>query len=325
MRIALLLTLVIVVAGCQMNHGSDPVSSSEKDADDLFGSATIMLPTLSQLGLAKTTSGPPVIFELSISGTSMATINKQWNIAMEETTVVVENIPAGPDRIFFGTILQEDALIAEGADTVAILPGKTAEVNLYMITDGGATVNIIFDRTEVIFSQEQFNDLIESYVSQVVDFDELDVASTSTIASGATEFEGNYYSGEGIEFSSDYDFYLAAGNSSWNESNSLSVGRFPNDNAQPYINDDDVTITLNPPVHGFGFTVVESINRSDESVTFYDIDGKVIKRVAFTDGMSSLRMFIGLLSYEKPIATVVIDESSEDMDDVNYDDFIFAY
>jgi hypothetical protein len=167
----------------------------------------------------------------------------------------------------------------------------------------------------------------------VIDFEDIDAGPTSDTFVGRDPFDGDTYAARGITFSNPYKFrlYIAPGGlvnpagSLWNTSNSLSVGQFPNDSNAFDTTDDDLFVTLDPPVVAIGFTLVDIVGSSgDEFARFVDTDGYVIEQVPLPPGSDEFRAFVGIVSVERPVAAVNVVEAANDGDDVNYDDFIFV-
>jgi hypothetical protein len=161
----------------------------------------------------------------------------------------------------------------------------------------------------------------------VIDFDEIDASPVDNTYLGRVPFDGNHYADEGITFSnpiSDYPLYIAPGGLYWNDSNSLSVGRFPFDPApQIFHEDDDLEVSLDPPCIAVGFTLVDNgAWRSDEHIQFIDSDGAVVTQVGFPSDYKPYHAFIGIVSTDRPIGMIHIEEAADDGDDVNYDDFV---
>ena len=160
---------------------------------------------------------------------------------------------------------------------------------------------------------------------QEVNFDELDAGPLNNTIEGRDPFTGTYYQDLGITFTSTYtDLYLAPGGLPWNESNSLSVFRFPYDPCCGSDNEDSLLVVLDPPVLAVGFTLVDVSTRTvTETIQFLDADGLVITETAVPSDFVPMRAFIGLISPDQPIAAVNVVDDPEDGDDIDYDTFIF--
>lgn len=142
--------------GCQKTPDSMGLQGNE---DTKFGSATLKLPKVSQLGLAKTSAITPVQFQLTISGPNMDTIYKSWDLRNSDTSIYIEKIPAGQMRIFTGSIISAyQGITHEGSDTVAILPGQTAYVNLYLRRSGSAQIQVTVE------GLEEYPDMVGCYM-----------------------------------------------------------------------------------------------------------------------------------------------------------------
>ena len=163
----------------------------------------------------------------------------------------------------------------------------------------------------------------------VVDFEDMDAKPTNNTVKERKPFDGATYASRGIVFSSPYGtpLYIAPGGLWWNASNSLSVGQFPNDaNARSEDTDDDVTITLDPPAVAVGFTLVDLVKREATHVAWLDTSGAVVAEIPLPNNYENekYRAFVGIVSPNRPIATIRVDEGPpKDGDDVNYDDFSF--
>ncbi|MBM2849794.1 MAG: hypothetical protein HW418_2736, partial [Anaerolineales bacterium] len=163
----------------------------------------------------------------------------------------------------------------------------------------------------------------------VIDFEGIDAKPVSDTFKGRKPFDGATYASRGIAFASPYEtpLFVAPGGLFWNASNSLSVGQFPNDaNARKEDTDDDLTIRLNPPAMAVGFTLVDLSKREATHVTWLDASGAVVAEIPLPNNYENekYRAFVGIVSPNRPIATIRVDEGPpKDGDDVNYDDFIF--
>ena len=162
----------------------------------------------------------------------------------------------------------------------------------------------------------------------VIDFEDIDASPLNNTILGRPTFDGSYYADQGITFYSpnavENDLYIAPGGLFWNESNSLSVYRFPFD---PYLggqyhNEDDLVVELDPPCAAVGFTLIDLGGGEDEYVQFIDWNGDLVAQVGFPDNFAPFRAFVGIVSADRPIALINIVEQADDGDDVNYDDFV---
>jgi hypothetical protein len=164
-------------------------------------------------------------------------------------------------------------------------------------------------------------------VPTVIDFEDIDATPVNNTYIGREEFDGNFYAEMGITFSNPngYPFYISPGGLYWNESNSLSVGRFPFDDP-PWIfhEDDDLVVTFSKPCMAVGLTLIDNFTYfEDEYIQFIDANGNLIKQVALPLDFTYSRAFIGIVSIDRPVAKINIVETPDDGDDINYDDFIF--
>ncbi len=158
----------------------------------------------------------------------------------------------------------------------------------------------------------------------VIDFEDIDASPLNNSIVGRVPFDETTYADKGITFSNPNGFflYIAPGGLFWNASNSLSVSNFPFEGGSD--TDDDLVVTLNPPAVAVGFTLVDNGSHAgDEFVQFIDSDGGVVQQVSLPFDNTPFRAFIGVVSVERPIASINIVERANDGDDVDYDDFIF--
>jgi hypothetical protein len=165
-------------------------------------------------------------------------------------------------------------------------------------------------------------------VPTIINFDDMDASPVNNTFIGRSPFDGHTYSRQGITFLNPKGFllYITPGGLSWNTSNSLSVGQFPYDpNGSKNETDDDLFVTLDPPVVAIGFTLVDySTYNQDEFVRFVDINGNAVKQLPLPQPSSTSRTFVGIISVDRSITRINIAEDATDDDDVNYDDFIFV-
>lgn len=159
-----------------------------------------------------------------------------------------------------------------------------------------------------------------------VDFNELDASPCSNSTAGRAPFAGETYVDITFSNPNGYPLYIAPGSPctfGWNASNSLSVGEFPFECCDG--NDDDLAVTFASPSSAVGFTLVDNGSRGpDEFVEFFDGDGAVVAQVPLPADYSPFRAFVGIVSEDRPIASVSVVERAGDSDDVNYDDFVFV-
>jgi hypothetical protein len=158
----------------------------------------------------------------------------------------------------------------------------------------------------------------------LIDFDDVDARPVTDTIEGRSPFDGGYYAGRGVVFSNpnNLPLFIAPGGLPWNETNSLSIGRFPFDRLphateSPFIEDDDLVATFEPGCSAVAFSVIDKgvLLFPDEFVQFLDAEGQLIQRAGFP------QTFLGIVSPVHRIARVVISEASNDGDDVTYDDF----
>ncbi|MDB5106603.1 MAG: hypothetical protein JWP91_4292 [Fibrobacteres bacterium] len=135
-----------------------PSGSEDKEPPDGTGRALIHLPSVSKAfrpDTAADSSGGDFLLQLAISGPGMAPIRDAWILhARDLQPVLMPGIPAGAERVFSARLLWLDAargdstLTHEGADTVSIRAGATAEVLLLLrkaADTGSAKVCVIVE------------------------------------------------------------------------------------------------------------------------------------------------------------------------------------
>lgn len=171
---------------------------------------------------------------------------------------------------------------------------------------------------------DEFKNAVRCFTETIIDFEEIDSRDEQTTYKNAVKIDEERYAELGLSFRDprSQGLYIAAGGSYWNESNSLSIGRFPNDPAYPKYHDDDLVLVLDPPVAAIGITIVESINAPEESIAFLDSNKQLINEVPFPEENTSYRSFIGIVSGSQKIAEVVLNESPSDNDDIAIDDIV---
>jgi hypothetical protein len=130
---------------CSNGHNNSPSNpASIQGQDPQFGVCVVALP---KIALAKS-STEKFIFDLTITGPDMEPIERSWTLSGADTQAVINKIPPGEMRVFTGTLTSSTQGITHtGADTVAIIGGQTAYVNLYMRKTGNAVVTIIIEET----------------------------------------------------------------------------------------------------------------------------------------------------------------------------------
>jgi len=159
----------------------------------------------------------------------------------------------------------------------------------------------------------------------VINFEDIDASPVNNSTVGRSQFNGGFYAGQGITFSNPNGdpLFIAPGGLFWNDSNSLSVSNFPFEGGSD--TNDDLVVTFNPPVIAAGLTLVDNGSQNPgEFVEFLDSNGAVIRQEALPPNFSSFRGFIGMISADRPIAKIRIEEGANDGDDVACDDFIFV-
>ncbi len=187
---------------------------------------------------------------------------------------------------------------------------------------GGFTAPGVTDYTDPV---AYTGALTELATPVLVDFDDLDASPVNNSTEGRPIFNGATYSNRGITFANPFglSLFIAPGGLFWNESNSLSVDKFPFEGPNP--TDDDLVVTLKPPAQAVGFTLVENgPSRTDEVIQFSDASGVLLAELDFPADFTTFRAFIGIISTAAPIASVSVVEAPDDADDVNFDDFVFS-
>jgi len=200
--------------------------------------------------------------------------------------------------------------------------GKGSSFDVCLSERGGKNCTL-----RLITNPARFAKATAGLAGQLIDFNELVVSPSNTIE-GRETFSGGTYANVGVIFSNPngYPLYIAPGDLFWNPTNSLSVGRFPYDPLcvpgptdpceAPYHEDDDLDVLFDPPCTAAGLTVLDGgIGSTGEFVAFLDADGGEIARTNVPS------LFFGLVSLDRPIARVSIEERADEGDDVTYDDF----
>jgi hypothetical protein len=163
----------------------------------------------------------------------------------------------------------------------------------------------------------------------IIDFEDVDTAPVTGTISGRPSFDRSRYASLGFVFSNpnNVPLYVAPRGLFWNPTNSLSVGRFPNDPLDnqleaPFVEDDDLTVTFEPGCVAAAFSVIDKANYSEDFVEFVDSEGRLLRRVSFP------REFLGMVAPVRPdlvqarLGTIRITEGGNDGDDVTYDGFV---
>jgi len=200
--------------------------------------------------------------------------------------------------------------VTQGKDAKAVITGNPGKAQLY--TD-----------------PKKFKAAIQHLgTSTIIDFDDVAALPGDTYL-GRARFIGEHYQSRGLRFASPHGhaLFIAPGGSSWNASNSLSVGRLPFDpNPDPVLNDDDaLEVTLKPSCIAVGFTMVDlDVRSADESIRFFDAQGVIVGESPLPPNFQGNRAFIGIVSRSQPIARIVVNEKANDGDDLDYDDFILV-
>jgi hypothetical protein len=135
-----LLFLAFMLA-CSNKAPSNGITSIN-DQDSRYGTCVVALP---KIALAKMTT-EKFIFDLTISGPNMEPMQRSWILSGADTQAIINKIPPGELRVFTGTLTGSiQGVTHVGADTVAIIAGKTAYVNLVLRKTGNAIVNVIIE------------------------------------------------------------------------------------------------------------------------------------------------------------------------------------
>ncbi len=137
----------LALLGCMKDNTSP-------DTQDSVGSVQIHFPTLPEAALqaaAKTATSStfrpiaiePYTFTISIDGPGMATRTQSWDAyAISGKTLTLENIPAGPGRVFRGKLARNNMTTHEGSYTVDIGGGQSVFVPLVLRDVGNGRAEI---------------------------------------------------------------------------------------------------------------------------------------------------------------------------------------
>jgi uncharacterized protein (TIGR03437 family) len=180
---------------------------------------------------------------------------------------------------------------------------------------------------ELFFDPASFSRVISDLGTPVVvDFNEIDAPPGDTYL-GRNPFNGSHYAELEIRFANPngYPLYIAPGGPCWNQSNSLSIGRFPFDeNPDSTDEDDDLLVVFTNPQLAAGLTLVDATASDEQFVQFLDANREVIIQTRLPAEYAPYRRFIGLVATSRPIAAINIVDAPADGDDITYDDFIFV-
>jgi hypothetical protein len=140
-RIVFLLALALVW-GCQ-DRPIGPVEQVLDEGGASYGSSAITIPGMG--GLAKAAQGVEFKFVLTITGRDMDPMTFAFPLGERDTMVMIENIPAGPSRLFTGVLYAPEGPTHEGSAVAEIMPGKVAYVKLFLRKTGSARVDVIIE------------------------------------------------------------------------------------------------------------------------------------------------------------------------------------
>ncbi len=145
-KLLIVIPLVFILACVKGNNGSSPSGlTSIDDPGAGYGSCVVALP---KVALAKA-PGEKFIFDLSITGPGMEEMHFSWYLSGNDTQAYINKIPPGDMRIFAGMLTSSRAGVTHiGDDTVAIVAGKTAYVNLFLKRTGNAVVHVTIEGME---------------------------------------------------------------------------------------------------------------------------------------------------------------------------------
>ncbi|NQU96493.1 MAG: protein kinase, partial [Chloroflexi bacterium] len=134
------------------------------------------------------------------------------------------------------------------------------------------------------------------------------------------QLDGSEFAERGVWFEApEFPAYglQICGPAAWQESNSLSPGRCPQDAGED--DDDGLIVRFDPPVVAAQLRLIDNDDGGQgESVAFLDTSGAVIGWIGHLPGS-----WAGMVSPGTPIAEIRIVESQEG-DDVTYDDVLFV-
>jgi hypothetical protein len=144
-RILILGLGLSLMAACNREDATKP-------AERETGSAKLYLPALPAHYLAKKSAAAgqaEAKFRLSIYVEGKLFKQASWGLdsASGTSSILVTDIPSGPNRVFFGELLLNDSVTHEGVDSVYIAGNKTTDVYLYLrdIRDGSAHICVVIE------------------------------------------------------------------------------------------------------------------------------------------------------------------------------------
>ena len=142
-KFTILLALALMW-GCQDRAVVAPSDAKDRIDDVQYGSSVITIPGIK--GLTKTTaSATGYKFTLTITGTDMNSMSFGFPVGSKDTAVMIENIPAGPSRLFTGTLYSPQGPTHKGSAYADIQPGNVTYVKMYLRSTGSAQVDIIIE------------------------------------------------------------------------------------------------------------------------------------------------------------------------------------
>ncbi|GAF99391.1 unnamed protein product, partial [marine sediment metagenome] len=156
------------------------------------------------------------------------------------------------------------------------------------------------------------NDLSGTILT-TIDFEDIDTSE------GAVIIDGTEYSGKGITFTklAPEPMKVEPPYSYYPDSNFLSIGNRPGGSGSDSHND-SLIVEIADGTEAIGWTFFDESEGEGQSITFYDKEGDVIYAHDYIPTGTS---FFGIIS-DTPVFRVEIIESSDDGDDIGYDDFI---
>ncbi|MBN1758370.1 MAG: hypothetical protein JW863_08645 [Chitinispirillaceae bacterium] len=140
MRIVALLLIAVVLWGCQDRAVNPSVVDDHQTVE--YGKSAITLPGMKTLAVAP---GAVCKFTLTITGDGMEPMTFAFPLGGDDTTMMIEKIPAGPMRLFTASLYVPEGGMYEGSAATAITAGEVAYVKLVLRKTGSAQIDVIIE------------------------------------------------------------------------------------------------------------------------------------------------------------------------------------